>query len=184
MIVVVLEQPAIIASVAANATKYVREEAVFIGRPLVAVAALAVWLSAPTTASEDADIVVYKTPTCGCCINWVAHLRNSGLEVSVVNVSNTQPIRSRVGVPRKLGSCHTAVVGSYWVEGHVPVDLIKRLTVEKPEDIRGIAVPGMPVGSPGMEGPNPVEYDVVAYNTEGNTVVYATRQGRTVPDGS
>ncbi len=145
---------------------------------VVAVAALAVWLSAPTTISENAGIVVYKTPTCGCCNNWVAHLRNSGLEVSVVNVSNTQPIRSRVGVPRKLGSCHTAVVGDYWVEGHVPADLIQRLMVEKPEDIRGIAVPGMPVGSPGMEGPDPVRYDILAYDADGNTTVYATRQGR------
>ena len=148
------------------------------------VAALAVWLSVSTTASEDADIVVYKTLTCGCCHNWVAHLRNSGLAVSVVNVRNTRPMRSRVGVPRDLASCHTPVVGNYWVEGHVPADLIQRLMVEKPEDIRGIAVPGMPVGSPGMEGPNPVEYDVVAYDIEGNMIVYATRQGRAVPDGS
>lgn len=80
---------------------------------VVAVAALVVWLSAPTMASEDADIVVYKTPTCGCCNNWVAHLRNSGLEVSVIN---TQPIRSRVGVPRKLGSCHPP---GAWLSGEV-----------------------------------------------------------------
>ncbi len=71
-----------------------------------------------------------------------------------------------------------AVVGSYWVEGHVPVDLMRRLMVEKPEDIRGIAVPGMPVGSPGMEGPDPVRYDILAYDADGNTTVYDTRQGR------
>ena len=90
-----------------------------------AVAAMAVWASIATTSLADADIVVYKTPTCSCCGNWVAHLRDAGLEVSVVNVSNTQPIPSRLGVPRQLGSCHTAVVGDYWVEGHVPADLIQ-----------------------------------------------------------
>ena len=143
-----------------------------------AVAALAVWASISTTPLADGDIVVYKTPTCSCCGNWVAHLRDAGLEVSVVNVSNTQTIQSRVGVPRELGSCHTALVGDYWVEGHVPADLIQRLITEKPDDIRGIAIPGMVMGSPGMEGPNPVDYDVVAYDTEGNTIVYASRQGR------
>ncbi len=146
-----------------------------------AVAALSIWASIATTSLADADIVVYKTPTCRCCGNWVAHLRNAGLEVSVVNVSSTQPIQSRVGVPRQLGSCHTAVVGDYWVEGHVPADLIQRLITEKPDDSRGIAIPGMAIGSPGMEGLNPADYDVVAYDTEGNTIVYASRQGRAVP---
>lgn len=148
----------------------------------VTVAALAVWLSVPTTAAEDADIVVYKTPTCSCCNNWIAHLRDSGLEVSVVNVSDTRTIQSHEGVPRELGSCHTAVVGDYWVEGHVPADLIERLIVEKPDDIRGIAVPGMVIGSPGMEGPNPVPYDVLAYRSDGSTIVYAARQGRSSPE--
>jgi hypothetical protein len=148
----------------------------------VTVAALAVWLSVPTTAAEDADIVVYKTPTCSCCNNWITHLRDSGLEVSVVNVSDTRTIQSHEGVPRELGSCHTAVVGDYWVEGHVPADLIERLMVEKPDDIRGIAVPGMVIGSPGMEGPNPVPYDVLAYRSDGNTTVYAARQGRSSPE--
>ena len=145
------------------------------------VAALAVWASIATTSLANVDIVVYKTPTCSCCGNWVTHLHDAGLDVSVVNVSNTQPIQARVGVPRELGSCHTALVGDYWVEGHVPADLIQRLITEKPDDIRGIAIPGMAVGSPGMEGPNPVDYDVVAYDTEGNTIVYASRQGRAVP---
>ena len=98
-----------------------------------------------------------------------------------MNVRNTQPIQSRLGVPRQLGSCHTAVVGDYWVEVHVPADLIQRLITEKPDNIRGIAIPGMVMGSPGMEGPNPVDYDVVAYDTEGNTIVYGSRQGRAVP---
>ncbi len=149
------------------------------GVAAAALVALIILPSGPTMSAEDTDIVVYKSPTCGCCSNWVAHLRDSGLEVSVVNVPNTQPVQLRVGVPRRLGSCHTAVIGDYWVEGHVPADLIQRLMTEKPEDIRGIAAPGMPAGSPGMEGPNPVRYDVLAYGNDGDTTVYATRQGLT-----
>lgn len=145
------------------------------------IAAAAAWLSIPTTDAEGADIVVYKTQSCGCCHKWVAHLRDNGLEVSVVNVPNTQPTRERLGGPRRLGSCHTAEAGKYWVEGHVPADLIQRLMSEKPDNIRGIAVSGMPMGSPGMEGPNPVEYKVQAYGTDGKTTVYATRQGRRSP---
>ncbi len=148
----------------------------------VALVALIIWPSALTTSAKDADIVVYKTPTCSCCKNWVAHLRDSGLEVSVVNVSNTQTIQSHEGVPRELGSCHTAVVGDYRVEGHVPADLIERIMVEKPDDIRGIAGPGMVIGSPGMVGPNPGRYDVLAYRSDGNTTVYATREGRSSPE--
>ena len=98
--------------------------------------------------------------------------------MSVVNVPNTIPVQERVAVPRNLGSCHTAVLGDYWVEGHVPADLIEQLLTEKPDDILGIAVPGMPMGSLGMEGPNPVEYQIVAYGSDGRTTVYATRQGQ------
>ena len=147
-----------------------------------ALVALIIVPDAPRTSAKDADIVVYKTPTCRCCRNWVAYLRDAGLKVRAVNVSDTQPIQSRVGVPRKLGSCHTAVVGDYWVEGHVPADLIQRLTTQKPDNIRGIAVPGMPVGPPGMEWSHPATYDVVAYDAEGNTTIYATRQGRSLPE--
>lgn len=148
-----------------------------IGVAAAALVALIVWPGAPMTFARDADIVVYKSSTCSCCGKWVAHLRDAGLKVGVVTVNNTQAMQTRVGVPRKLGSCHTAVIGDYWVEGHVPVDLIQRLLVEKPNDIRGLAVPGMEVGSPGMEGPNPVLYDVLAYGNDGNTTIYATRQG-------
>lgn len=148
----------------------------------VALVALIILPSALTTSAKNADIIVYKTPTCSCCKNWIAHLRDSGLEVSVVNVSHTQTIQSHEGVPRELGSCHTAVVGDYWVEGHVPADLIERIMVEKPDDIRGIAVPGMVIGSPGMVGPNPGRYDVLAYRSDGNTTVYATREGRSSPE--
>ncbi|MFQ5635379.1 MAG: DUF411 domain-containing protein [Gammaproteobacteria bacterium] len=152
------------------------------GAAIVAVLALIVWMSVWKGKSEAAEVIVYKTPTCGCCIKWVAHLRKSGFDVSVVNVPDTEPARKRFGVPRRLGSCHTATVGDYWVEGHVPADLVQRLLAEKPDDIRGIAVPGMPMGSPGMEGPNPVAYQVIAYGNDGKTTIYATRQGQETPD--
>ena len=147
---------------------------------LVAISAAFFWLSS-SSIPEDADVVVYKTPTCGCCSKWVDHLRASELEVTVVNVRSTRAIQSRVGVPRELGSCHTAKVGDYWVEGHVPADLVERLVSERPDDIQGIAVPGMPIGSPCMEGPDPVEYDVIAYGKDGQARIYATRQGEAEP---
>lgn len=153
-----------------------------IGAAAAALFTMVLWPGTPTTFAEDAevaDMVVYKTASCSCCGKWVEHVRNAGLKVEVVNVKNTQPTRARLGVPPRLGSCHTAAVGDYWVEGHVPVDLIQRLVAEKPEDIRGLSVPGMVMGSPGMEGPNPVRYNVLAYDSNENTSIYATRQGST-----
>ena len=150
----------------------------FLGASL-ALIALA-WFGWSVTGKEavaDHVVTVYKTPTCGCCGDWVAHLRDAGLEVNVVDVASTQSWRAEAGVPNRLGSCHTAVVGDYFVEGHVPADLVAGLIEKKPADIRGIAVPGMPVGSPGMEGPNPVEYDVLAVGTDGKVFVFATREG-------
>jgi hypothetical protein len=145
------------------------------------VAVAAVWLNLSSSNAAVPEIVVYKTPTCGCCDNWIAHLRDSGLNVSVVNVPSTEPIHERFGVPRRLASCHTGVIGEYWVEGHVPADLVQKLLEEKPDGIVGIAVPGMPMGSPGMESPNPVEYQVLAYGRDGKVTLYATRQGQTSP---
>lgn len=145
---------------------------------------LVIWVSVPTISANGVDVVdvaVYKTPTCGCCNKWIAHLRDNDLKVNVVSVRNTWSIQSQVGVPRQLGSCHTAVVGDYWVEGHVPADLIQRLMAEKPDDIRGIAVPGMVTGSPGMEGPNPVRYDVLAFGADRSVAIYSTRDGRSRP---
>lgn len=149
---------------------------------LVAVTVYA-YLQAPQTATAADVVTVYKTPTCGCCGDWVDHLVDAGLNVEVINVDSTQTHRAEAGVPNRLGSCHTAVVAGYFVEGHVPADLVQGLIARRPENIRGIAVPGMPLGSPGMEGPNPVEYDVLALDTSGNVFVYATRQGASSPDG-
>jgi hypothetical protein len=150
-----------------------------LGAAVATVAVAVVWLNLSSSSAAVPEIVVYKTPTCGCCSNWIKHLQDSGLNVQAVNVASTAEVHQRFGVPRQLGSCHTAVFGDYWAEGHVPADLVQKLMTEKPDDIIGIAVPGMPMGSPGMEGPNPVEYQVLAYGKDGSVTVYATRQGRT-----
>lgn len=123
---------------------------------------------------QAADVVVYKSPTCGCCGKWVDHMQAAGITVDVQNRRDLRPIKAELGVPSRLQSCHTAKVGDYLVEGHVPADLVQRLLDEKP-DIKGLAVPGMPMGSPGMEGPYKDEYDVLAIGKDGRTKVYARR---------
>lgn len=93
---------------------------------------------------------VFKSPTCGCCNGWIDHLREAGFEVEATDVADTTPIAQRLGVPDSLRSCHTAEIDGYAIEGHVPAADIRRLLAERP-DAAGIAVPGMPIGSPGME---------------------------------
>ena len=133
----------------------------------------------PSSTSPSADVVtVYKTEACGCCLNWVDHLKTNDFSVEVINVASTATTREKFGVPPQLLSCHTGSINGYWVEGHVPADLVKKLITDKPDDIRGISAPGMPMGSPGMDGPNPVQYDIIAYHADGTTSVYATRQGK------
>lgn len=128
-------------------------------------------------ASEDlSKITVHKRPNCSCCSRWVAHLKENGLEVAASEASNLATIKDEAGIPDSLHSCHTAFVGDYVVEGHVPADVIKRVLREQP-DIAGLAVPGMPIGSPGMEMPGrePESYEVIAFTKDGSTRVYARR---------
>ncbi|HYH79668.1 MAG TPA: DUF411 domain-containing protein [Longimicrobium sp.] len=119
--------------------------------------------------------VVYKSPTCGCCNAWVTHMRQSGFRVETHDTTNVDPIKDQGHVPQNGRSCHTALVGGYVIEGHVPADLVKKLLAEKPTDVAGLTVPGMVTGSPGMEGPNPQHYDVIAFSRDGQTRVYASR---------
>lgn len=119
-------------------------------------------------------VTVYKDAGCQCCALWVKHLSSNGFVTTVHNVSNVDEIKATMNVPQALQSCHTAVVGPYVVEGHVPADLIKKALREKPA-IAGLAVPGMVTGSPGMEGGTPQHYDVVAFERSGKTHVYAKR---------
>ena len=125
-------------------------------------------------AAEAADVVVYKSPTCGCCNGWVEHMRENGFAVRTVDVPVYNDLTAKKrehGVPQDLGSCHTATVGDYVVEGHVPAEAVQRLLDERP-DVHGLAVPGMPIGSPGMEGPNPQPYEVIAFDTTGERQVF------------
>ena len=122
--------------------------------------------------ADSVMITVYKSPTCGCCVKWVDHLEAGGLAVEAIDVENLAWIKKENGVPARLHSCHTALVDGYVIEGHVPVEDILRLLEERP-DIAGLAVTRMPIGSPGMEGPNPEPYDVLAFTKQGSTHTYA-----------
>ena len=124
--------------------------------------------------SVAADVVVYKSPTCGCCEKWVEHLQENGFSVQVHDHYDMNPIKSELGVPSRLRSCHTAKVGDYLVEGHVPAADIARLLQEKPP-VKGLSVPGMPMGSPGMEGPRKDAFQVLTFDTQGHTSIYANR---------
>ncbi len=119
-------------------------------------------------------ITLYKSPSCGCCKLWVDHAKASGFAVNVQDVADLSPVKQRFGIPNRLQSCHTGLVGGYVVEGHVPADLVHRLLKEKP-DVLGIAVPGMPIGSPGMEGGTPERYEVLTFDRTGKTTVFARR---------
>ena len=120
-------------------------------------------------------ITVYKSPSCGCCKEWVKHVTEAGFAVKVIDMDDLAMIKSANGVPAALQSCHTGLVGSYVVEGHVPADLIKKMLAEKPA-IAGLAVPGMVTGSPGMEqGNTKTPYSVVSFDRSGRTAVYAKR---------
>jgi hypothetical protein len=125
-------------------------------------------------AQAQPRVEVWKDPNCGCCGDWVRHLQAEGFEVRVHDNGNTAA-RKRLGIPEKLGSCHTALVGGYAIEGHVPAQDIRRLLKERPPAI-GLSVPGMPVGSPGMDGPEyggrKDPYDVLLIAKDGGTRVF------------
>ncbi len=123
--------------------------------------------------AHAADVIVYKSPTCGCCKAWVRHLQENGFSVQVRDQWDVNSIKTELGVPPRLRSCHTAMVDGYVIEGHVPAREIQRLLKEKPQ-IKGLTVPGMPMGSPGMEGPFTVAYDVLTFQQSGDTSRYAS----------
>lgn len=138
------------------------------------IALLSIACSAEESKSvSDLPIVqVYKSPTCGCCSKWVSHLEANGFTVEATDVNDINLIKSSFGIPPALASCHTAVIGDYLVEGHVSAEDIVQLLKQKPV-IKGIAVPGMPIGSPGMEGSNPQAYNVISFDAQGETEVFS-----------
>ena len=139
-------------------------------------AALVVLPSIEEAIAAEQPITVYKTPTCGCCKLWVDHLRNHGFDPTSHDLPDLTATKDRLRVPNALRSCHTAVIGRYVFEGHVPADLIRKFIAEKPATFIGLAVAGMPAGSPGMEASGRKDpYEVLAFTDEGKPVVYAKR---------
>ena len=126
-------------------------------------------LAGPLRAAEALPkVTVTKDPSCGCCSGWVDHLKQAGFPLAVIETPEISRVKTRLGVPRALAACHTAEVGGYVIEGHVPAPAIRRLLAERPQ-ATGLAVPGMPVGSPGMEveGMEPDTYEVVLFGPSG-----------------
>ena len=154
----------------------------------IAAVLLAVGVSAPLQAQKPAPpkpapkaapvaAKVYLTPTCGCCSKWVDHMKAAGFDTasSVMVQAELDKIAPRQKVPESLRSCHTAVVGKYVIEGHVPADVVRQLLKEAPATVVGLSAPNMPVGSPGMEGPNARPYSIMAFKADGSSYQYAKR---------
>jgi hypothetical protein len=119
-------------------------------------------------AADLPEVEVYKSPYCGCCTEWAKHMADNGFRVKAINVDDVSGTRARLGMPERYASCHTAKIGNYLIEGHVPAGDVKRLLREKPDAI-GLAAPGMPGGSPGMESAKKEAYDVLLVGNGGRT---------------
>ena len=133
-----------------------------------ALAIFATGLVLPTfsASAQSPAITVHKDPNCGCCTGWVRHLKDAGFAVTIEEAANLQAVRTRLGVPSDLAACHTAEIAGYVIEGHVPALALRQLLEKRPAAV-GLAVPGMPAGSPGMEGGKPRKYDVVLFGSSG-----------------
>lgn len=148
--------------------------------PLTAIVMVVLAMAVPPQATPPSEtaaaeqVTVYRVKTCGCCGKWVEHLKAAGFAVTDHIVERRDASPDREKVPPALRSCHTARVGRYVVEGHMPADVIEDLLRQHPE-VEGIAVPGMSAGSPGMESPDPVPYEVIAFDKDGYTSVFARR---------
>lgn len=149
-------------------------------RKFLTASALALALPLATAATKKVPaktklttITVYKSPTCGCCAHWIEHLKNAGFDTKVIDSNDMDAVKLAQRVPNEMMSCHTAVVGGYFVEGHVPAEDIKKMLAERPKAL-GLAVPGMPMGSPGMEMGGQVDvYSVYLVQADGSADVYS-----------
>ena len=138
----------------------------------VLLAVLSVGTAGVSYAQTAGTVDMYKSPYCGCCGKWAEHMTKAGFTVKAHEVEDVPAVRKKLGMPDKLGSCHTAKVGNYLLEGHVPAEDVKRLLKEKPTAL-GLAVPGMPAGSPGMDVPNSPPYDALLVQKDGTTRVFS-----------
>lgn len=146
-----------------------------VGMAIISAAALTAGVYLRAQAAPAISVV--RDPGCGCCLSWVAHLEQAGFKATVTESTDMESVKKKHGVPSSAGSCHTAVVDGFVIEGHVPAADIKRLLKERPK-VAGLAVPGMPLGSPGMEVPSGQvqPYDVVAFDTSGGTTVFVSHR--------
>jgi hypothetical protein len=135
-------------------------------RSVLGLVAAVLFVPRSSAFAQASNILVHKDPDCGCCTGWVRHLQDAGFAVTVEGTTDLQTVRKRLGVPADLAACHTAEVDGYVLEGHVPAAAVRRLLEKRPTAI-GLAVPGMPAGSPGMEGGVPRRYDVVLFGADG-----------------
>ena len=142
-------------------------------RTLLAAGLLSVATFGPALAADD-ELTMFKDPNCGCCGKWAEHMRANGFSVKEVATHEMDAVKRKAGVPPALASCHTAKIGGYIIEGHVPAADVKRMLAQKPA-ITGLSAPGMPLGSPGMEGSYAAErYDVVSFDSAGKSAVFAS----------
>ncbi len=145
---------------------------------LVALLAAAIvagaFLISGSAAADPATIQVYKTPTCSCCTKWIDHLREAGFDVEATDLPDLTAFKAMNGIPNDLSSCHTAIVEGYLIEGHVPASDITKLLKERPK-IAGLTVPGMPMGSPGMEHPDPERHEAFEVLAFGGTTESGSR---------
>ena len=135
-------------------------------RSLLVVGAASLLQPETVFAAEEQVVTVHRDPDCGCCLGWVQHLQKAGFRTKVLETKDLDAVKKRLGVPDDLAACHTAEIAGYVVEGHVPAMALKGFLAEKP-NATGLAVPGMPIGSPGMEGGRPERYDVVLFGPDG-----------------
>lgn len=126
----------------------------------------------PIAQGKQSEMVVYQSKTCGCCKKWVKHLVDNGFKVKSVLLDDVSEIKTKFGIPQKLFSCHTATINGYLVEGHVPATAIKKTLKDRPK-VKGISVPGMPIGSPGMEANYVESYDVISFMNDGTQNIFA-----------
>lgn len=139
---------------------------------LIIVAIIGTYVLSKTSSQETPvvpgqAITVFKSPTCGCCAVYTRYLDNKGYDVTINEIPDTSTEQKKYGVPNQMRSCHTSIVGNYFVEGHVPIEAIEKLLAEKPS-IKGIAMPGMPAGSPGMPGSKSGPFIIYAINNDGS----------------
>jgi hypothetical protein len=146
---------------------------------LLGIALIAASAAAQSTraTAKKPHLLVYKSPTCGCCSKWVDHVNAAGFTSSTTNMPDVAPIKVQHGVPSELASCHTSLVHGYVIEGHVPAEDIRRLLRERPPVV-GLAAPGMPAAAPGMDVPNSPPYQVLSFDKAGRTRVFATHTPR------